>query len=151
MIRPVMLSFWSFFTLFVLCRFGEMMTGYFDKISDTIYISDWYRFPTKSQKMLLIIIHTAQQPIIISGYGNTMLTHDSFKEVSSRFRYFLKIHVDIWKVKIAISSRSAYNMRCRIWDGANGVFASGSKFKFSSKLMGIPNVKLAQAAYSPRS
>lgn len=85
MIRPIILDFWSFGTLFVFCHVGEIVCSRFEEIDKAIYQSEWYTFSSKTRKIFPIIMHKAQQPVIICGFGNLQLSHDSFKRVSSVF------------------------------------------------------------------
>lgn len=77
--------FWSFVQIFYLCDFGESVSGRYASISENIYQSNWYLFPFDVQRLLPIIMISAQQPIILRGLGNVLYTREAFKNVISFF------------------------------------------------------------------
>lgn len=89
MIRPIILDFWSFCTMFVFCHFGEIMSTRFDEIDNAMSQNEWYLFPIRTQRVFPLVISVTQQPVVICGFGNLLLTHDSFKRVSVRWKSFL--------------------------------------------------------------
>lgn len=76
--------FWSFMVIFLLCNYGEQVTSEIEEIHDNLYDCDWYLFPIKEQRMMQLILVTAQQPINLQGFGNILLTRDTFKKVILR-------------------------------------------------------------------
>ena len=60
---------------------GQNVSNQFNKLGDEIYKCDWYLFPHKLQRMLVIIMINAQEPVSIRGFGNVVCTRDSFKQV----------------------------------------------------------------------
>lgn len=59
-----------------------MLIRQFYRFNDALLQSNWYRFPIDTQKMLLIVVANAQQPIIIQGFGNIACTREVFKKVN---------------------------------------------------------------------
>lgn len=88
MIRPIILDFWSFCSLALFCHFGEIVSSRFDEIDNAMFQSEWYLFPNRIQRVLPLVISGTQQPVIIRGFGNLLLTDDSFKRVSGRYKLF---------------------------------------------------------------
>lgn len=78
-------------TIFVHCEAGERVTDRFYIFHHEICHLDWYIFPMKTQKMLLIILSSTQQPAVIQGYANTQCTRDAFKSVNISKKFFKKI------------------------------------------------------------
>lgn len=74
--------FWSLVAIFIVCEIGEMTTSEFDSFNDTFYQCEWYEFPIKIQRMLLIVTANAQHPVIIKGFGNTLCARESFTKVN---------------------------------------------------------------------
>lgn len=68
--------------IFIVCQIGEMTTMKFDSFNDTFYQCEWYLFPTDIQRMLLIVMANAQQPVIIKGFANTLAARESFTKVN---------------------------------------------------------------------
>ena len=78
---PLCLIMWSFVAMFFNCEMGQNVSNQFNKLGDEIYKCDWYLFPHKLQRMLVIIMINAQEPVSIRGFGNVVCTRDSFKQV----------------------------------------------------------------------
>lgn len=76
-----MVEFFTITFFFIFCEFGSMMTYQFDTFNDDFNRCNWYLFPIKMQRMMVICIECIQQPPIIQGYANTVLTRDAFKQV----------------------------------------------------------------------
>lgn len=70
--------------LFVVCEFGERVDNHFNAFHDEFCQCDWYLFPIKMQRMVIIFLGTTQQPAIIQGYGNITLTRADFKKVKTK-------------------------------------------------------------------
>lgn len=84
MIRPLILGFWSFCSMFVFCHFGEFVSSRFDEINNAMSQNEWYLFPAKIQRVFPLVISVTQRPVVICGFGNLLLTDDSFKRVRAR-------------------------------------------------------------------
>lgn len=82
LMQPLILGFWSFTLIFLLCEFGERVTNRFDELNDTIYQSDWYKLPIGVKRMLPTVILAAQQPIGIHIFGRIWCTRGTFKNAS---------------------------------------------------------------------
>lgn len=89
-VRPVTLIFWSFMSIFILCNYSQNVTNHFDLINDGICRCDWYKFPHKVQQMIRLIMMKSQKPIIFIGFGNILLTRETFKKVSKFYIKCLK-------------------------------------------------------------
>ena len=75
----------TFFYLFIYCELGEMVSKQFDLFNEKLDQCNWYAFPMKTQKILIIFITNAQQPTLFRGFGNILCTRDTFKKVSLTF------------------------------------------------------------------
>lgn len=84
---------WAFALMFGACDLGQTsVTNQFDLFNDKLLLCDVYLFPIDIQRMYVITLANAQQPIVISAYGNTPCTRETFKKVRNFLNfYFLKI------------------------------------------------------------
>lgn len=69
----------------IFSELGEMLLRQFFRFDNALYQSNWYLFPIETQRMLLIVIANAQQPIIIHGFGNVACTREVFKKVKENY------------------------------------------------------------------
>lgn len=83
LIPPLFTVFLSFALIFLICECGERVTEQLDVFYEEFIQCNWYLFPMKVQRMLVIFIVYAQQSLLIRGYGNIVCTRDAFKSVSS--------------------------------------------------------------------
>lgn len=92
MIKPLILAFWSFGLVYIVCEFGENLTNRFEDLDEAVYQCDWYTYPNEIQNLLPIILLGSQEPIILSVFGKVSCTRESFKNVSliDLFRWFKK-------------------------------------------------------------
>lgn len=81
MIRTVLLAFWTFVTLFSFCEFSEIVACQFEIFSEELYQCDWYLATNRLQRMFLVVLANAQQPMDIHGYAGIECTRDTFKKV----------------------------------------------------------------------
>lgn len=77
---PLCLIIWSFAIMFFNCEIGQDVSNQFNKLSDDIWKCDWYLLSHQLQRMLIVIIINAQDPVFIRGFGNVECTRDSFKQ-----------------------------------------------------------------------
>lgn len=73
---------YAFGQIWIFCEFGESMSNRFSKVDNMIYFCNWYAFPKEIQRMLPIIMVSAQAPITLTGYSNLSCLRDSFKKVT---------------------------------------------------------------------
>lgn len=66
---------------FLFCDFGQQVTNQFSEIDDMIYFCDWYTFPEEVQRILPIVMATAEQSVFLEGFANLMCTREAFKKV----------------------------------------------------------------------
>lgn len=85
LIRPIVLTFWSFVNILFFCEFGKIVTSEFEDLDDIICQWDWHSFPIEIQRMLPIILISTQKPITLSGIANVVCDRDSFKKVKIYF------------------------------------------------------------------
>lgn len=78
----------SYIWLFVFCYFGEKVTGAFDKLSDCIYQTDWYRFPVELRKYVVIMLLFAQKPVYMLAFKKFQCTLRTFEQVNSHKYWF---------------------------------------------------------------
>lgn len=67
--------------ILVICIFGQYQLDCFEGLNESIFMSEWYRFPVKSRRLLNAMLVAAQQPVYIRGFGSGACTRESFKEV----------------------------------------------------------------------
>lgn len=81
LIPPIFSIAWSFIIIFCVCEFGERLTQQFDMFDVTLCECTWYLMPIELQRMLVIVMSNARQPIHMSSYGGIQSTRNSFKQV----------------------------------------------------------------------
>lgn len=108
LVRPSTMIFWSFATQFLLCDFCEEVSVRLESITDGIYMADWYTFPIEIQKMALMIMTATEQTVVIGGFGNVLLTRDTFKKVT----YLKKPCIEISNFVSKLLINFAPNYRC---------------------------------------
>lgn len=116
-IPPLVLAFWSFIEIFMLCNFGEMVMNSFNEINDAISTCDWYLFSMEIQRMLPLILMNSQHSIQFRGFGNIEISRNSFKSVSfflnfnqKKVHYLCTCHEDKHKFYFFISKFSTYRL-----------------------------------------
>lgn len=72
----------SFLFIFIICEFGERVSGTFNGINDALDQFDWYLLSIEAQKMLPTIINFAQQPTIFEITGDISTTREFFKKAN---------------------------------------------------------------------
>lgn len=78
--------------IFLFCFYGEHLLNTFERLNESIFECDWYRFPLESQKLLNAMLVAAQRPVYIRGFGSSACTHESFKEVRTICKsYYFKV------------------------------------------------------------
>lgn len=80
-IQPLTLMFWSFVVMFIYCDFGERISCGFESVHNAIEECDWHLFPNEMQRMLLIIM-AADEPVVLEGFANVVMTRETFKKVA---------------------------------------------------------------------
>lgn len=82
--------------LFASCELcGRISTG-FDDINDMVDEFDWYLFPIRMKKALLILMINAQKPVEYRCFGSTVCNRETFKKVSHQK------HNILWNLKLII-------------------------------------------------
>lgn len=79
--NPIVCCFWAFAGMFLYCESGERVTTRFDDIKSNIYQCDWHSFRIEVQKIMPLLMQSAQQPVFIAGFGNITFTRETFKKV----------------------------------------------------------------------
>lgn len=67
--------------VFTFCYFGNLVTNKLMEIDTTAYSLQWYEFPIKQQKYIILLMAQAQRPIVLSGYFRTSCSLERFKDV----------------------------------------------------------------------
>lgn len=83
LMKPLIVAFWSFFSIFLFCELGEHVSGQFNDLNDAIYQSEWYAFPIEVQRMLPILLMATQHQVVLQGFGNLSCIRESFKKVTN--------------------------------------------------------------------
>lgn len=68
-------------SLFVFCFFGKMATQSYETMADSLYDANWHQRPVKVQKLIMLIIANAQQPLFYHGSGIAVLNLELFTKV----------------------------------------------------------------------
>lgn len=73
--------FWTVFTIYLICYFGEIFFGCQRDIGHETYQSSWYLLPNEQQKMMILVISIAQNPVFLNAFGTICCTIDTFQRV----------------------------------------------------------------------
>lgn len=85
------LVFWAFAIIFAFCEMGAQATHQFHALNEELCQVKWYLLPIEVQRMMLIFMSDAQQPMFLRGYGNILCTRDAFKNVRISIGQKMKI------------------------------------------------------------
>lgn len=80
LVKPMCSVFWSNAIIYLICEYGQMLTNYFDQLSNAFWECDWIAFPKDIQRIFLIIIHNAQQEVIIEIFDKASCSRETFKK-----------------------------------------------------------------------
>lgn len=69
--------------IFVACELGQRVSDAFEEIVDEFNKFHWYRFPNEMNRLLPIILITAQTPVEVEVFGGITLCRVVMKTVSS--------------------------------------------------------------------
>lgn len=64
--------------LFIYCYFGELATGSFEKMSDSLDDIDWYELPIELQRYFILMKANMQKPLHYHGFGVANLSLNTF-------------------------------------------------------------------------
>lgn len=67
--------FWSY------CYFGRLATGNYEKMSDSLYDTDWHEIPVRLQKYYVVMLANIQRPVQYHGFGVAILNLETFCKV----------------------------------------------------------------------
>lgn len=81
MLNAIINGTFGLILVFIVCEIGQRMNDAFDEIGSTINQFDWYLFPIEEQRMCLMIITIAQQPVAVGCFGSIKCTREVFKNV----------------------------------------------------------------------
>lgn len=77
---------YSFGILFMSCEIGHQLSTAFEEYSILIDQLKWYLFPVEVQRIMPIVIHFGQQPVLFYCFGSTACTRDTYKRVCINLR-----------------------------------------------------------------
>lgn len=74
----------SFFLqmVFVFGYFADQLKAEAFKMNESIYCSEWYRFPPKIQMFMIYVMRRAQKPYLLQGLSLTNCSLQSFMDVN---------------------------------------------------------------------
>lgn len=81
---PLVMLCLAFVPVAMTCELTGQMSMGFDGIYDEIMKFKWYLWPRKTQKLLLIFLPNAQQPVRFECYGSISSDRDTLKRVSKK-------------------------------------------------------------------
>lgn len=110
--------FQSFTLVFWITEAGNHICSQFDGLSDLIFHSAWYHCPLDVQRLLPLTLIAAQDPFVLTGFGNILCTRGTFVNVSSHLIRNFNIS---WVYKMWLFRLSTVDIRtsryCTISDG----------------------------------
>lgn len=65
----------------LICFYGQYLMDSYERLSDLIHTSDWYKFPIRMQRTLHLMLSATQYPVEIRGFGSSSCTRETLKEV----------------------------------------------------------------------
>lgn len=74
---------WIFAFNFLICEFGQWVNSRYEAYSSELTECDWYALPMEMQRMYMIFLVNAQQPMHIESYAGIECTRDTLKKVDS--------------------------------------------------------------------
>lgn len=69
-------------TLYLYCYYGKYATDSYASYANCLYNSNWIILPLNFQKLFVVMIGHAQQPLFYHGYGMVELNLETFARVS---------------------------------------------------------------------
>lgn len=82
MLRSIISIISALILIFYLCESGEMVTNQYKVLDFGLYQCDWYSFPIRMQRSLVVFMSYTQQPVMIQGFANVRCIRDTFKKVN---------------------------------------------------------------------
>lgn len=73
--------------LCIFCVLGQVFRTKLIDLSDTIYQSEWYRYPRSVQRLLHLMVMKSQQPFDLSAFGIIALNLENYVGVSEAEYY----------------------------------------------------------------
>lgn len=67
---------------FIFCYYANITTDRISYISDSVYDLNWYDYPSKQQKYMILIINRSNKSIFFSGLNLVRCTLETFGKVS---------------------------------------------------------------------
>lgn len=67
--------------MFLFCFFGKIATDSYQKLSVSLYQSDWINSPIELQKYMILIMQNSQQPHIYHGFRIVYLDLETYVKV----------------------------------------------------------------------
>uniref|UniRef100_A0A3F2ZDB0 Odorant receptor n=1 Tax=Lutzomyia longipalpis TaxID=7200 RepID=A0A3F2ZDB0_LUTLO len=77
--------------LLPLCLLGEFIRYKTDKLSDTLYLTNWYELSLKDQKVFLIILGMAQREYGLKAAGMYDVNLNTFIQVCHEFKFLFSV------------------------------------------------------------
>lgn len=81
LLKVILIQFWAYISLFLLCDIGENTADEFEKI-DIYHHCDWFKYPLTVQRTIPIVIINSQDSDAVEAFGNVSVNRDTFKKVS---------------------------------------------------------------------
>lgn len=75
---------WCLVNLFVYCYFGHMAAESYTLISEHLCESNWYNWPMKYKKQLILMIQVAQEEHLFDGFGIAQLNLYTYVRVCEK-------------------------------------------------------------------
>lgn len=71
----------AFLLSIIICEPAQWVTNNFEQCGDVLEECDWYLLPIELQRLYLIFLLDAQQPVHIQCYGGVVCSRETFKKV----------------------------------------------------------------------
>lgn len=67
--------------VFALCYLGDMATSKCATTNEDVYHTNWYKYPVKMQKFIILIMMRSQKQFVFKGFSLLQCSLPAFKEV----------------------------------------------------------------------
>lgn len=86
-------ALYGFGVILFACELGQRVTDLFFGINGMIELKEWYLYSNKMQKMLLLVMIVAQQPVEFQCFGSTSANRDTFKNASAKCQNYYNMNI----------------------------------------------------------
>ncbi|CAD6201194.1 GSCOCT00000003001.3-RA-CDS [Cotesia congregata] len=87
----IMLFFALSLNILILCYFSELLNSEFIEVGNQLYMTEWYKIPSKARRYFILIINMSQRPQRISAGGIIDLSYITYIQIIKTGFAYLQI------------------------------------------------------------